>query len=52
MEELELIASENQVIRCPLEDRARLGKRLLRGISFYMPHLKGLRASRRAAINQ
>ena len=31
VEDLELIASENEVIRCPLEDQTKLGKRLLRG---------------------
>ncbi|KAL9984603.1 hypothetical protein ACROYT_G006916 [Oculina patagonica] len=32
VEDLELIASENEVIRCPLEDQAKLGKRLLREV--------------------
>ena len=31
VEDLELISSGNKVIRCPLEDQAKLGKRLLRG---------------------
>lgn len=36
MEDLELIASEDEVIRCPLEDQAKLGKRLLRGNLMYV----------------
>ena len=31
VEDLELIASENKVIRSQMEDHAKLGKRLLRG---------------------
>lgn len=31
VEDLEKLSSENKVIRCPLEDQAKLGKRLLRG---------------------
>lgn len=36
VEDLELISSGNKVIRCPLEDQAKLGNRLLRGDLFEM----------------
>ena len=34
VEDLEVISSGNKVIRCPLEDQAKLGNRLLRGELF------------------
>ena len=36
VEDLELISSGKKVIRCPLEDQAKLGNRLLRGKLVYV----------------